>query len=161
MFNRDDPWYERISSGVACQSLTVSAKGSADLGAEKIEMRADGVSFTAVHGNGRTPVAVGIPGNFTVSNVLTVLGIAAQLGICPEEAAEALKTAHFAAYIFRELGFAVEPAPEETRFPMIAIDFCIVSAPPAIIRSFIMRSRNPVPSKNLKSGSITRPHTSA
>ncbi len=37
----------------------------------------------------------------------------------PHTVAEALKTAHFAAYVFRELGFAVEPAPEELRSDII------------------------------------------
>ncbi len=37
----------------------------------------------------------------------------------PHTVAEALKTAHFAAYIFRELGFEVEPAPEELRSDII------------------------------------------
>ena len=35
----------------------------------------------------------------------------------PENYVQALKTAHFAAYVFRELGFAVEPAPEELPEP--------------------------------------------
>jgi cystathionine beta-lyase family protein involved in aluminum resistance len=37
----------------------------------------------------------------------------------PHTVAQALKTAHFAAYIFRALGFAVEPAPEELRSDII------------------------------------------
>ncbi len=37
----------------------------------------------------------------------------------PHTVAEALKTAHFAAYIFRALGFAVEPAPEEQHSDII------------------------------------------
>ena len=37
----------------------------------------------------------------------------------PHTVAQALKTAHFAAYVFRELGFAVEPAPEELRSDII------------------------------------------
>ncbi|MBE6691549.1 MAG: hypothetical protein E7590_09805 [Ruminococcaceae bacterium] len=37
----------------------------------------------------------------------------------PHTVAEALKTAHFAAYIFRALGYAVEPAPEELRSDII------------------------------------------
>ena len=37
----------------------------------------------------------------------------------PHTVAEALKTAHFAAYIFRELGFEVEPSPEELRSDII------------------------------------------
>ncbi len=37
----------------------------------------------------------------------------------PHTVAEALKTAHFAAYIFRELGYAVEPAPDQLRSDII------------------------------------------
>ncbi|MBR7181656.1 MAG: methionine gamma-lyase family protein, partial [Clostridia bacterium] len=37
----------------------------------------------------------------------------------PHTVAEALKTAHLAAYIFRALGYAVEPAPEEVRSDII------------------------------------------
>ena len=37
----------------------------------------------------------------------------------PHTVAEALKTAHLAAYMFRELGFAVEPAPEQMRSDII------------------------------------------
>ncbi len=37
----------------------------------------------------------------------------------PHTVAEALKTAHFAAYIFRELGYEVEPQPEEVRSDII------------------------------------------
>jgi len=37
----------------------------------------------------------------------------------PHTVAEALKTAHFAAYVFRALGYEVEPAPEELRSDII------------------------------------------
>ena len=37
----------------------------------------------------------------------------------PHTVAEALKTAHFAAYVFRALGYRVEPAPEELRSDII------------------------------------------
>ena len=37
----------------------------------------------------------------------------------PHTVAEALKTAHYAAYVFRALGYAVEPAPEELRSDII------------------------------------------
>ena len=37
----------------------------------------------------------------------------------PHTVAEALKTAHFAAYLFRALGYAVEPSPEELRSDII------------------------------------------
>ena len=56
-------------------------------------MLSDGVSFTAVLEDTRVPVKLGIPGRFTVSNALNVLGISLQLGISLEEAAAALATA--------------------------------------------------------------------
>jgi cystathionine beta-lyase family protein involved in aluminum resistance len=37
----------------------------------------------------------------------------------PHTVAQALKTAHFAAYVFRALGYDVEPAPEERRSDII------------------------------------------
>ena len=37
----------------------------------------------------------------------------------PHTVAQALKTAHFAAYVFKALGYAVEPAPEELRSDII------------------------------------------
>lgn len=51
----------------------------------------------------------------------------------PHTVAEALKTAHFAAYIFRELGFAVEPAPEERRFDVIQT---VVTGSPELLCAF-------------------------
>ena len=51
----------------------------------------------------------------------------------PHTVAEALKTAHFAAYIFRELGFAVEPAPEERRFDIIQT---VITGSPELLCAF-------------------------
>ena len=42
----------------------------------------------------------------------------------PHTVAEALKTAHFAAYVFRTLGYQVEPAPEELRSDIIQTVIC-------------------------------------
>jgi len=93
VLNCDDPWYERISAKAACPVLRTSAHQTAGLHAENVEMLSDGVNFTAVQGGTAVPVRLPIPGKFTVYNALTVLGIALQLGIPLEKAAQALATA--------------------------------------------------------------------
>ena len=77
----------------SCPVLTISTKKEAGLYAKDISLPADGVRFTAVHGDREAQVQVMIPGLFTVYNVLTVLGIAINLGISLQDAADALKTA--------------------------------------------------------------------
>ena len=93
VMNCDDPWFARMRTGVTCPVLTTSVKDAAGLYARDVEMRSDGVSFTAVYGPKTARVALGIPGKFTVYNALTVLGMALQLGISLEAAAEALASA--------------------------------------------------------------------
>ena len=91
--NQDDEWFSRITQNAACPILTTSAKNPAGLSAEEIVLRSDGIAFTAVMAENRVPVMLPIPGRFTVYNALTVLGIAAQLGIALEDAAKSLATA--------------------------------------------------------------------
>ena len=91
--NRDDPWYQRICAGAACPVLTTSVQKSSGLWAESIQMHSDGISFEAIAGEKRAEVRLGIPGKFTVYNAMTALGIALQLGIRLEDAAQALKSA--------------------------------------------------------------------
>ena len=91
--NRDDAWYERMCGGAVCPVLTTSMKPGADLYAQNPELLADGIRFTAVYGQQQVPVQLSIPGKFTVYNALTVLGMALQLGISLEDAAQALRTA--------------------------------------------------------------------
>ena len=93
VLNRDDAWYDRIAAGATCDVLTTSQNPSAGLYARDVEMRADGVSFTAVCRGSRARVDLPIPGGFTVYNALTVLGIALQLDIALEDAAAALASA--------------------------------------------------------------------
>ena len=88
--NGDDPWTNRILAGCTCPVITATVGGNGSLRAENVELRADGVSFTAICGGESAEVNVGIPGKFTVRNVLGVLGIALQLGISLNEAAAAL-----------------------------------------------------------------------
>ena len=93
VLNRDDEWHDRIAAGSTCDVLTTSKMPSAGLYARDVELRADGVSFTAVCRGSRARVDLPIPGGFTVYNALTVLGIALQLDIALEDAAAALATA--------------------------------------------------------------------
>ncbi len=91
--NRDDEWFERMTRNAGCPVLTTSAKREADLYAADTELLADGIRFTAVCGQERVHVSLGIPGKFTVYNALTVLGCADRLGISLADAAKALSTA--------------------------------------------------------------------
>ena len=89
--NGDDGWHDRVIKDCNAPVLTTSVQGHGMLNAENICMQADGVSFTAVHGEKRVEISVPIPGQFTVYNVLSVLGIALQLGIELEETAAVLR----------------------------------------------------------------------
>ena len=91
--NADDPWFGRMCANATCAMLTTSVKTEADLYARDLELLSDGISFTAVYGDQQVQVTLPIPGKFTVYNALTVLGMALQLGITLQQAADALKTA--------------------------------------------------------------------
>lgn len=91
--NRDDAYAMRIMAAATCPVLTTSLKEQTGLYAENAELHAEGVRFTAVLDSQRTEVSLPIPGKFTVYNALTVLGIAAQLGISLEACANALSRA--------------------------------------------------------------------
>ena len=93
VLNCDDPWYDRISSRAQCPVLTTSVAGKGSLCARNVEMLSDGISFTAVCDDDAVEVRLPIPGKFTVYNALTVLGIALQLGISLQDAAQALRSA--------------------------------------------------------------------
>ena len=93
VLNQDDEWFARMVSGATCQMLTTSVKGEAGLVAEDLELLSDGIRFTAVMEEKKVQVRLPIPGKFTVYNALTVLGVAVQLGLSLEKAAEALTTA--------------------------------------------------------------------
>lgn len=93
VLNCDDEWFERLVKSAKCSIFTTSVNNPADLIAKNCELHADGVSFTAVHASGNADVNLPIPGGFTVYNALTVLGVAAQLGIGLCDAAHALRSA--------------------------------------------------------------------
>lgn len=93
VINQDDPWYPKIAENARCETLTTGVWSDSNLTAKEIELNADGIAFTAVSAGESARVNVGIPGRFTVYNVLTVLGIAKALGIPLSQAAQALKNA--------------------------------------------------------------------
>ena len=93
VLNGDDSWFDRMVAGAQCNILTTSVQNQGMLCAADCCYYADGVSFTAVYGSKKVPVRLAIPGRFTVYNALSVLGIAMQLGIAPEDAADALSGA--------------------------------------------------------------------
>ena len=91
VINVDDNYASRMLEKAECTVLRTSAYDG-DLYAKDALLQAEGVSFTAVYGGEEVAVQLPIPGKFTVSNALTVLGIALQLGLSLGECAEALKT---------------------------------------------------------------------
>ena len=93
VINADDEYAPRIRAKAGCEVLTFSQRSREGLYAENVEMMSDGVRFTAVLGEKRVDVRLGIPGKFTVYNALTVLGAALELGISLEDSAAALATA--------------------------------------------------------------------
>ena len=93
VINADDSYAQRFLDAAACQVLTTAVAGEGGLKAENLELRADGIDFTAVMNGEKVPVSLGIPGRFTVYNALTVLGLAVSLGISLADAAAALADA--------------------------------------------------------------------
>ena len=90
VLNADDSWYDHFAAAASCPVLTTSAKVATGLYAKDVTLLSDGIRFTAVYGEEEASVCVPIPGKFTVYNVLTVLGVALQLGIGLQDAATAL-----------------------------------------------------------------------
>ena len=88
--NADDPWTERLLTQATCRRFSYAVKAPADLRAENVVLKAEGISFDAVTNTERVPISVGIPGGFMVYNTLDVLGAALALGIPLEKSADAL-----------------------------------------------------------------------
>ena len=91
--NMDDSWYGRMFAGATCQYISTSVTQNADLSAKNLQLLSDGIAFDAVSDGKTVAVKLPIPGKFTVYNALTVLGMAMQLDVSLEDAANALKTA--------------------------------------------------------------------
>ncbi len=94
VINADDPWAGKMAAEASCPVLRTAVKAGGDLRAFGIRLASDHVSFDVCMGEKRVPVTLGIPGEFSVYNALTTLGILVSLGIDLEEAAKALAACH-------------------------------------------------------------------
>lgn len=91
VFNLDDPYAGAMIADADCTVLTTGVHEAADLMAKHIELESDRVEMDVTEGGALHHVSVGIPGGFTVYNVLTVLGCTKALGIPLADAAAALR----------------------------------------------------------------------
>lgn len=93
VINADDPVAGQMLADAKCPVTTFSAHGHpADLRAEGAELHASGIRFTAVRGEERAVVDLGIPGQFTISNALGALEICRVLGVPLQRSAAVLHT---------------------------------------------------------------------
>lgn len=94
VINVDDEWAARIPLADGMPVITISEHSGAVMTGEDIVCRADGVSFTmkVPSQDCTVPVSAGIPGRFTVHNLLCAAGCAFSLGISPWSIAEALSS---------------------------------------------------------------------
>ncbi len=94
VINIDDEWGRRLPVAEGVQIISISAKGEAEMSASDIVCRADGVEFTMTVPSQSVslPVTAGIPGRFTVHNLLCAAGCALSAGVPAGEIAAALRT---------------------------------------------------------------------
>ncbi len=94
VINLDDKWTDYMIRHCACPVLTYSVKNpAADLFAKDIVLGPQGVEYVLCHRGAEQPVRLGIPGLFSVSNSLGVIGAALCLGLPPAAIAAALADA--------------------------------------------------------------------
>lgn len=93
VFNVDDPSATKMIDGATCSVYTVGVAEKSDLHAEGISLHSDSVEMDVIEAGKRAHLHLGIPGRFTVSNSLLVLGMARQLGISLQESVQALSKA--------------------------------------------------------------------
>lgn len=90
--NIDDEKGLYMTQGEGCKTVTYSVlNGSADYTAENIIQKSGGTEYEISYKNKTINVKLRIPGLFSVYNSLAAIACAAQEGIPPEKAAEALK----------------------------------------------------------------------
>lgn len=84
VINRDDPWGRRLIKSVQAPIWTYGLEGEADLTADDIQSRLDGLTFTAVTPIGSFPVRSALVGRYNVYNLLAAIGAAIHLGVPPD-----------------------------------------------------------------------------
>ena len=94
VINSDDPYAPFMAAQAKCPVFRFAVEdAAADLRAEALTLRPDGVDFEAVTAKERRPVRLGIPGRFSVYNALGVIGACMALGVDLSRCAAALATA--------------------------------------------------------------------
>jgi len=91
--NVDDGAFDALTRDCTCEVMTYSAKKPADLQAESIEYRANGVEFDLIYKGEKEHISLSIPGGFSVYNALTAAGCCLAGGLSMKEIADGLKTA--------------------------------------------------------------------
>lgn len=88
--NADDKWSEILLENAKCPVMTYSVHEKSDLRAENIRLSEKGVIFTADYKGEKHDVRLAIPGEFSVYNALTAIGITLSLGIAFEDIVKGL-----------------------------------------------------------------------
>ena len=93
VFDIDDASAAKMIDAARCSVYTVGESEEANLRGTNICLGSDHIEMDVRGGQEATHLRLNIPGRFTVSNALVALGIAVQLGIPLEDAAQALSRA--------------------------------------------------------------------
>ena len=93
VINRDDEYAPMMEAAAQCPICGTSAQATGDLTARDVALQPDRVEFTACYGGEDARIKLAIPGQFTVYNALTVLGIGLRLGLSLRQCAEGLAKA--------------------------------------------------------------------
>lgn len=89
VINSDDEWADKLSEGLDCNLVTLSATKDATYCAKDIEYRADGVNFL-LSGEHSMCLSMSTGGRFTVYNAMSAAVAALYFGISPETVKNAL-----------------------------------------------------------------------
>ena len=93
VFDIDDASAVKMIDAARCSVYTVGESERADLRGKNVSLGSDHIEMDVCGGQETAHLRLNIPGRFTVSNALVALGIAVQLGIPLEDAAQALSQA--------------------------------------------------------------------
>ncbi len=89
--NADDPAGEAMSARSRAPVWTYGLEPGARVRAEDLRLTPRSTTCTVVWPEGRTPLALSLPGRFNVSNALAAFAVGLSLGIAPEIIREALE----------------------------------------------------------------------
>ncbi len=93
VLNADDDATEVILKGTKCPVIKYSQKADSDMRAENVFMDEKGIGFDLEYDGKKERFTLSIPGQFTVYNALTAIGLLKALGLSLSDIAEGLKNA--------------------------------------------------------------------